>query len=442
MNDNAISINALSKQYCIGKREKAYRTLRDALSDAVTAPFRRAGKLLRGQASGASELDEKFWALKDLSFDIKRGDVVGIIGSNGAGKSTLLKILSRITDPTDGYVEIRGRVGSLLEVGTGFHPELSGRDNVYLNGAILGMKRAEIHGKFDEIVAFAEVDRFIDTPVKHYSSGMYLKLAFAVAAHLEPEILIVDEVLAVGDSRFQKKCLSKMQDVGQEGRTVLFVSHNMSAITRLCKRAIQLDEGRLVQDGIPQNVVGAYLNSGSDTMSERRWSDPEKAPGGELARLRAVRVKTEDGCTSDDFDIRKPIGLEMEYEVLEPGHTFMPHFSLDNEENITVFTTIDNVSEWRNKRRPAGIYVCTAWIPGNLLSEGMLYVEACLITVHPLLHQFTATNAVGFRVIDPFEGDSARVDWSKPMTGVVRPLLKWNEQFYPNNMTAGCLQNE
>ena len=216
------------------------------------------------------------WALKDVSFDINRGEVVGIIGRNGAGKSTLLKILSEITEPTEGRVEIHGRVGSLLEVGTGFHPELTGRENVYLNGAILGMKRAEIERKFDEIVAFAEVEKFIDTPVKHYSSGMYLRLAFAVAAHLEPEILIVDEVLAVGDAAFQKKCLGKMAGVAKEGRTVLFVSHNMPAITRLCERAILLDEGRLLQDGVSHQVVKAYLNAGLGTTAMREWPDPTK----------------------------------------------------------------------------------------------------------------------------------------------------------------------
>jgi lipopolysaccharide transport system ATP-binding protein len=236
MSYTAIRVDNLSKQYRIGGPQKKYETLRDTLANTLATPLRRAGKLLRGQATGAAELDATIWALRDVSFKVQRGEVVGIIGRNGAGKSTLLKILSRITEPTLGVAEIRGRVGSLLEVGTGFHQELTGRENIYLNGAILGMKRHEIEHKFDEIVAFAEVEKFIDTPVKHYSSGMHLRLAFAVAAHLEPEILLVDEVLAVGDAAFQKKCLNKMEDVGQQGRTVLFVSHNMPAITRLCER--------------------------------------------------------------------------------------------------------------------------------------------------------------------------------------------------------------
>jgi len=261
MSDIAIRVEHLSKLYHIGARQERYRTLRDQIAQAVTAPLRRATKLLRGQATGAAELDETIWALKDVSFEIKRGEVVGIIGRNGAGKTTLLKILSRITEPTEGRAEIHGRVGSLLEVGTGFHPELTGRENIYLNGAILGMKKAEIDKKFDEIVAFAEVEKFIDTPVKHYSSGMYVRLAFAVAAHLDPEILLVDEVLAVGDAAFQKKCLGKMGDVAREGRTVLFVSHNMASIQTLCRRAMWIESGSIVTDGGPSNVVERYLEA-------------------------------------------------------------------------------------------------------------------------------------------------------------------------------------
>ena len=277
---------------------------------------------MRGQASSAAKLDETFWALQDVSFEIKRGEVVDIIGRNGAGKSTLLKILSRITEPTQGYADIYGRVGSLLEVGTGFHHELTGRENIYLNGAILGMKKREIARKFDGIIAFAEVERFIDTPVKHYSSGMYLRLAFAVAAYLEPEILLVDEVLAVGDARFQRKCLNKMQDVGQHGRTVLFVSHNMPAITRLCKRVILLDGGRVLEDGPPYHVVKTYLNSGLGTSAAREWSDLSKAPGNDVMRLRAVRVRTEDGVIADALDIRQPFGIDIEYQELRNSECF------------------------------------------------------------------------------------------------------------------------
>ena len=281
MSDIAIRVKNLSKRYYIGRKQEKYGTLRDTLADTFMTPFRRAGKLLRGQATGAAELDETVWALKDVSFEVKRGEVMGIIGRNGAGKSTLLKILSRITEPTSGFADVYGRVGSLLEVGTGFHTELTGRENIYLNGAILGMKRAEIKRKFDEIVAFAEVERFIDTPVKHYSSGMYLRLAFAVAAHLEPEILLVDEVLAVGDVAFQKKCLGKMEDVAKEGRTVLFVSHNMAAVQQLTRTCLLLQDGRLVSKGITADVINHYLSTAMDrsTTVYHVERTPRRFPG-------------------------------------------------------------------------------------------------------------------------------------------------------------------
>jgi len=257
MTDIAINIENLSKQYRIGGELKGYKTLRDTLAATFSAPFRGLSSVIRGKPTRSEK--DTIWALNNVSFQVKRGDVVGIIGRNGAGKTTLLKILSRITEPTEGYAEIHGRVGSLLEVGTGFHPELSGRENIYLNGAILGMRKAEIQGKFDEIVDFAEIDKFIDTPVKHYSSGMYVRLAFAVAAHLEPEILLVDEVLAVGDASFQKKCLAKMGNVAMEGRTVLFVSHNMGAIQNLCSTVVLLDAGEVVSNGLTMPVVSDYI---------------------------------------------------------------------------------------------------------------------------------------------------------------------------------------
>jgi lipopolysaccharide transport system ATP-binding protein len=261
MSNIAIQLDGISKQYQIGGPQKKYDRLGEQFVDALVSPFRRAGKLMRGQAGGAADQDETIWALKDVSFEIHHGEVIGIIGRNGAGKSTLLKILSRITEPTEGYADIYGRIGSLLEVGTGFHPELTGRENIYLNGAILGMTKKEIESKMDEIISFAEIGRFIHTPVKHYSSGMYIRLAFSVAAHLDPEILVVDEVLAVGDAAFQKKCLGAMSSVSRRGRTVLFVSHNMAVIQTLCKRGIFLDQGRVVDDGPITEVVGKYLQT-------------------------------------------------------------------------------------------------------------------------------------------------------------------------------------
>ena len=260
-----------------------------------------------------------FWALKDISFKVKKGETVGFIGRNGAGKSTLLKILSRITEPTSGIAKIYGRVASLLEVGTGFHGELTGRENIYLNGAILGMQKREIERKFDEIVDFAEVEKFIETPVKRYSSGMYLRLAFAVAAHLEPEILIVDEVLAVGDASFQKKCLNKMHTVGKEGRTVLFVSHNLSAVTSLCQRAIWLNQGEVITDGPSQQTVSEYLNSGLLMMAQQEWPDAAVAPGNDIVRVRAMRLRTEDGRSTDVIDIREAVTFKITLRYSNPA---------------------------------------------------------------------------------------------------------------------------
>ncbi len=313
MNDVVIRVENLSKQYHIGAVRQKYATLRDRLTDMAIAPFRRAGKLLRGQATGAAELDETIWALKDVSFQVKPGEVVGVIGRNGAGKSTLLKILSRITEPTTGYADIYGRVGSLLEVGTGFHPELTGRENVYLNGAILGMKRTEIDRKFDEIVAFSEIEKFIETPVKHYSSGMQVRLAFAVAAHLEPEILIIDEVLAVGDVAFQKKCLGKMENVAHAGRTVLFVSHNMSAIQTLCPRAILLQQGNIVLDGPSEEVVRDYLAGLSSGAKEAFADNPERSGSGEI-RFTDARVLDALNQPTQYLVAGQPASFEFDYE--------------------------------------------------------------------------------------------------------------------------------
>src|SRR2546427_12681936 len=274
MGDIAIRVEGLSKRYCIGASQEPYYTLRETLTESLARPFRQLWSFFSPNGAPATTPEaSSIWALKDVSFDVTRGEVVGIIGRNGAGKSTLLKILSRITEPTEGRAKIHGRVGSLLEVGTGFHPELTGRENIYLNGAILGMKKAEIDRKFDEIVDFAEVDQFIDTPVKHYSSGMYLRLAFAVAAHLEPEILIVDEVLAAGVPAFQKQCLVKMGDVAKWGRTVLFVSHNMEAVQEFCGRTLLIESGSLRMDGVPDTVIFQYLASDENLQAEWRSND-------------------------------------------------------------------------------------------------------------------------------------------------------------------------
>ncbi len=429
MSDLAIRVAALGKRYRIGQRERYY-ALRDVLTRSLSAPVHW---LRNSKSANRNPGPDHIWALKDVSFEIRQGEVVGIIGRNGAGKSTLLKILSRITRPTKGRAEIHGRIGSLLEVGTGFHPELTGRENTYLNGAILGMNKAEIDRKFDQIVAFAEVEKFLDTPVKHYSSGMFVRLAFAVAAHLEPEILLVDEVLAVGDARFQRRCLNKMQDVGREGRTVLFVSHNMPAITRLCERTILLDGGGVVADGPSNQTVGLYLRSGFGTTAAREWQDLDNAPGNDIVRLRAVRVRTEEGEITEAVDIRKPVGIEMEYDVLSSGHVLSPNYHFFNEEGIYVFVAGDQDPVWRGNPRPEGRYVSTAWIPGNLLAEGSLIVGAAVSTMNPVVVHFFERDAVAFQVVDSLDGDSARGDYAGKVPGVVRPLLRWTTQFAPHN---------
>jgi lipopolysaccharide transport system ATP-binding protein len=292
MSDIALRLEGLSKQYHISGPKKVYDRLGEQLLDLTTAPLRRASKLLRGRASGAAELDQTIWALKDVSIEIKGGEAVGVIGRNGAGKSTLLKILSRITEPTLGYADLFGRVGSLLEVGTGFHPELTGRENVYLNGAILGMKKREIDRKFDEIMAFAEIDNFIDTPIKHYSSGMYVRLAFSVAAHLEPEILLVDEVLAVGDIAFQKKCLGKMDNLTHQGRTILFVSHNMGLVQSLCQRGILLNQGTKIIDGPIDEAINSYLRA-LERAGEQRLDERNDRVG--RGEVRVIKVEISNG---------------------------------------------------------------------------------------------------------------------------------------------------
>lgn len=312
MSEVAISVNGLGKQYKIGGPRKSYDRLGYQIADALASPFRRASRLLRGQALSASELDDTIWALKDVSFEVNHGEVIGIIGGNGAGKSTLLKILSRITEPTEGYVDVYGRIGSLLEVGTGFHPELTGGENIYLNGAILGMTKKEIDRKFSEIVEFAEIGKFINTPVKFYSSGMYVRLAFSVAAHLDPEILVVDEVLAVGDIAFQKKCLGKMGDVARTGRTVLFVSHNMAVIRALCERGICLRKGHIIADGSAGAVVDTYLKS-LEQITQINLADRQDRSGRGLVKLTNLTIT--DGETSGSPLIKSGGPVKFIFEV-------------------------------------------------------------------------------------------------------------------------------
>ncbi|MFC1923246.1 ABC transporter ATP-binding protein, partial [Chloroflexota bacterium] len=365
------------------------------------------------------------WALRDVSFDVYKGQVLGVIGRNGAGKSTLLKILSRITEPTEGYAEIHGRVGSLLEVGTGFHPELSGRENIYLNGAILGMRREEIERKFDEIVAFSEVEKFIDTPVKRFSSGMYLRLAFAVAAHLEPQILVVDEVLAVGDAEFQRKCLGKMNDVAQEGRTVLFVSHNMSAILRLTQESILLDQGRIVLRAPTPQAVDHYMASGFSQSGERTW-DIEEIPA-ESAPFRpiALRVSDQNQRTFDRVRSTDPISIEVEYVLDAPIKGLRVGVYVQTTRGEFVFTSFDTDTTQQFERfsvRPEGHYISKCTLPPDFLNEGQ-YVLGINASSYKVKRYFQNENALAFTV----DGAGAPgKQWSERRLGPVRPRLEWN----------------
>ena len=411
----AIEVEGLSKKYRLGEYQAAYGTLRETVV--------HAGRRLTGREHHRASTE--LWALQDVSFDVPEGEVLGVVGRNGAGKSTLLKILSRIVSPTAGRAEIRGRVGSLLEVGTGFSAELTGRENIYLNGAILGMKRREIEDRFDAIVEFSGVEKFIDTPVKRYSSGMYVRLAFAVAAHFEPEILFVDEVLAVGDAEFQARCLGRMEEFGNSGRTVIFVSHNMQAVAQLCDRAILLEGGRLVREGPSEEVVAYHLQTSAGAGSTRTWSADE-APGDDLVRLRSVRIVDEDGDSVDYVDVRRPVGIELAFTVLHGGGPpVVPKLKVTTAGRVA-FNAMDIDPRWHDPA-PPGDYVATAWIPGNLMNEGLVSVDAavCSIDSPKLHHHVSVHEAVSFHVQDPIEGDSSRGTFTGQWRGVVRPLLDW-----------------
>jgi lipopolysaccharide transport system ATP-binding protein len=425
----AIKLERLGKHYRLdrttGGGRFAYRSLREELAGGLSSLSRRHKR----------RQERTFWALRDVSFEIAAGERVGIIGRNGAGKSTLLKLLSRITSPSEGRGEIHGRVGSLLEVGTGFHPELTGRDNILLNGAILGMRRQEIKAKVDAIVEFSGVERFLDMPVKRYSSGMYLRLAFAVAAHLEPDILLVDEVLAVGDAEFQKKCLGRMEEIGVSGRTVVFVSHSMPAVQRLCDRVILLDAGGVVADGPAQDVIRTYLDSGLGSSAERNWRDPRQAPGDELVRLKSVRVRDGDGTVSDEVEIHQHLDIEVEYWQLQERDDFHPYVNLhfSNQDGVLLFLACDYSNlEWRRHGRRAGVVTARCRIPANFLAEGRVFVLAAVssmtpsIIVHAIEH-----DAVSFQVTDPTKGEGVRGEWVHEYPGVVRPMLDWDVRVEP-----------
>jgi len=421
----AISVSNLGKQYQIGAAETKFRynMLRDVLVDTISAPVRLA-KALVGKSDRRT--NQNFvWALKDVSFDLDEGKVLGIVGRNGAGKSTLLKILSRVTEPTEGTVSVRGRVGSLLEVGTGFHPELTGRENIYMNGAILGMKRGEIDTKFDEMVEFSEVDQFIDTPVKRYSSGMYLRLAFAVAAHLEPEILVVDEVLAVGDAEFQRKCLGKMSDVAQQGRTVLFVSHNMSAILRLTQEAIVLKKGQLIKRAPTPEAVDYYLASGQAESGERVWDvDDPSAAASVPFRPVSIRIKERSGKVVDIVRSTEPVAIEFEYQLDAPITGLRVGMYLNTMRGEYVFTAFDTDDAKQFEQfgsRTAGRYVSRCEIPADFFNEGRYYIGVNASSFG-VKRYFMDENAISFNVdISGAPG----TQWPELRQGPIRPRLNW-----------------
>ena len=411
----AITAEGLSKQYRIGQFRPAYGTLRDSIANSVRRL--RSGHL--------HDAPREIWALRDVSFEAREGEVIGIIGANGAGKSTLLKILTKITWPTSGRAEIRGRVGSLLEVGTGFHPELTGRENIYLNRAILGMIRSEINRKIDDIIGFSGVERFMDTPVKRYSSGMFVRLAFSVAAHFEPDIMVVDEVLAVGDADFQRRSLGRMESLVDSGRTVLFVSHNLHAVLQLCDRAILLQNGQIVREGTTHDVVAYYEEQTVGGGPRASWPEGE-APGDDLAELRSVRVVDEEGGTAGTIDVRRPIGIEIAFRVLREGRAVVPKIKVLDQHGAICFNALDVDPRWSDPSSP-GDYVATAWIPPNLLNEGRHSVDVNIVTVASpkLIPHASAYKIVAFHVFDPAEGDSARGLFGGEFRGVVRPLLEW-----------------
>jgi lipopolysaccharide transport system ATP-binding protein len=430
MTDTVIKAENLGKKYIIGHQAEngRYTALRDVLIQNLNNLWQKTKDLLKGRPIILGDRLEEVWALDDLSFEIRQGEAVGIIGRNGAGKTTLLRILSRITEPTRGRVSIKGRVASLLEVGTGFHPELTGRENIYLNGTILGMTRAEIRRKFDEIVAFAEIEKYLDTPVKRYSSGMYVRLAFAVAAHLEPEILLVDEVLAVGDAAFQKKCLGKMEDVAKEGRTVLFVSHNMIAVQSLCKRAICLNSGRIRKDGEVAKVVTDYLKASLEpgNLQEEIWDNIATAPGNDMVRLRGISVRSEDRRLCEQLTMKTPFLVEIEYWNLVQDSQLHVTLHLYTEQEIIAFTTGSGMEPiWSDIPMPAGLFRSTCYFPGDLLNSGWHRFAVLVVRdKSSVIYRYESSVCLYIR-----DFSERQVGWYGKEPGVVQPALTWSTEY-------------
>jgi len=367
------------------------------------------------------------WALKNINFEVHQGEVLGIIGKNGAGKSTLLKILSRVTSPTTGDIKTKGRIASLLEVGTGFHPELTGRENIYLNGAILGMTKTEIQTKEEEIIDFSGCTRYVDTPVKRYSSGMRVRLAFAVAAFLEPDILVIDEVLAVGDAEFQKKAIGKMQDISKgEGKTVLFVSHNMDSILRLCSRVILLKNGLIVEDGPVAKIIETYLQSEFGTNSKKTWASSENK--NQLVNILEVKAHDEHYSVKDNFKLTESVGLTLTYRVLKPGKKIHSAFNFYNLSGVNIFDSHENNTKHYHLKKRKGVYETTVWVNKNLFSEGVIMVGVALVTHDPFVVHFHEKESIAFNLIDDMVDSPTRGDYVGSLPGIIRPLLKWESK--------------
>ncbi len=424
MSDPIICVENVSKAYRLGQFSS--RTLSDDLKVWWAKARGKPNPLLKiGQEAHDNTEGEVLWALRDVNFEVERGTVLGIIGKNGAGKSTILKILSRVTAPTSGQVQVWGRIASLLEVGTGFHPELTGRENIYLNGAILGMKRREIDRKFDEILDFSEVEQFIDTPVKRYSSGMYVRLAFAVAANLDPEILVVDEVLAVGDAEFQRKCLGKMSDVAQQGRTVLFVSHNMSAVLRLTQESIVLERGRLALRAPTPEAVDYYLSAGNSRAGERIWEDHEIPLGAAPFRPVALRLLNKKGEVVETVRSVESFSVEMEYALSTPVTGLRIGLYLNSARGEQILTTFDTDDSHRYEKytsRSAGRYISRCQIPQDWLNDGR-YILGVNASSYRIRRYFMDEQALAFNVD---ASGAPGMQWAEPRPGALRPRLEWS----------------
>lgn len=458
MQEPVIAVRELAKRYLVGSEDP--RRTQQGLVDWLLRPYRRWQGIPEPKRP---ESGKTFWALKGVSFDVYHGEKVGIIGRNGAGKSTLLKILSRLVYPTEGEVRIRGRVTSLLEVGTGFNQNLSGRDNIYLNASLHGLERREIDQVFDDIVDFSGIGSFLDTPVKRYSSGMYMRLAFAVAAHLDPDILMLDEVLAVGDMAFQQKCLKRVEGLTSEGRTILFVSHSMDAVTRFCDRCIWLEHGKILRDGSPADVIAAYMQAVMGVKSSQQWggerlqkpatptaasapvptgqtaqkpAPPEPTapkcldamPGNEYVRLVAARAVDSDRKTVTTVPINRPVGVEVVYDILKPGKNIQPSLHFRTAKDVLAFVVAYTDPHYIRIPPEVGRYAATAWVPADFLNSGLMYVTIVIATPEttPLERHITVENAISFNIHEPDDATAtARGLYGRDFPGVVRPLLNW-----------------